>query len=89
MPFSKNDLNINRHGRPVGSHNKTPDRQKAVELLNRIIEDLSSNYELLNNEEKLKLLSVFKNLFETSLLIKDSSIPDEIKINIIKSIDHE
>ena len=89
MKFTKDDIRINRTGRPVGSQNKTPDRQKAVELLNRIIEDLSSNYELLNNEEKLKLLSVFKNLFETSLLIKDSSIPDEIKINIIKSIDHE
>lgn len=89
MPFSKNDFNINRAGRPIGSQNKTPDRQKAVELLNRIIEDLSSNYELLTNDEKLKLLSVFKNLFETSLLIKESNVPDEIKINIIKSIDHE
>jgi hypothetical protein len=89
MKFTKDDIRINRTGRPVGSQNKTPDRQKAVELLNRIIEDLSSNYELLNNEEKLKLLSVFRNLFESSLLIRESTIPNEIKVNIIKPLNYE
>jgi len=82
-PFGKNDININRFGRPVGSLNKTPNREKAVELLNRIIEDLHTNYDLLTNEEKLKLLAVFKNLFEHSILIRESQLPEEIKVNII------
>lgn len=89
MKFTKDDIRINRTGRPVGSQNKTPDRQKAVELLNRVIEDLNANYELLTNEEKLKLLSVFRNLFESSLLIRESTMPSEIRVNIIKPLDHE
>jgi len=89
MKFTKDDIRINRTGRPVGSQNKTPDRQKAVELLNRVIEDLNANYELLTNEEKLKLLSVFRNLFESSLLIRESTIPNEIKVNIIKPLNYE
>jgi hypothetical protein len=47
MPFVKGDVRINKTGRPVGSQNKTPNREKAVELTNKIIQDLSLNYDKL------------------------------------------
>jgi len=84
MKFSKYDSRINRAGRPAGSLNKVPNREKAIQLLNTIIEDLTHNYENLSTEEKIRVLAVFKNLFEYSLLIRESTIPEEIKINIIK-----
>lgn len=88
MPFEKNDSLINRNGRPVGSKNKTPDRQKAVELLNRIIDDLTASFDELTRDEKIKLLQVFRHLFESNITITETQYPNEIRVNIIPS-NHE
>ena len=89
MPFEKDDVRINRTGRPMGSQNKVPDRQKAVELLNKVIEDLSSQFEFLTTEEKIKLLQVFKGLFDTNITVTENQLPTEIKINIIPPTNYE
>jgi hypothetical protein len=89
MPFEKDDVRINRTGRPMGSQNKVPDRQKAVELLNKVIEDLSNQFDVLTTEEKIKLLQVFKNLFDTNITVTENQLPTEIKINIIPPPNYE
>jgi hypothetical protein len=89
MPFGKNDPRINRNGRPQGSQNKTPDREKAVDLLNRIIDDLTNSFEELTREEKIKLLQVFRHLYESTITFQESTSPNEIKVHIIKPIEDE
>jgi hypothetical protein len=74
MPFVKGDVRINKTGRPVGSQNKTPNREKAVLLTNKIIQDLSLNYDKLTTEEKIKLLQVFKKLFDFNTHIETIQI---------------
>jgi len=83
MKFEKNDPRINRGGRPQGSQNRTPDRKKAVELLNRILDNLTESFEQLTREEQIKLLHVFKHLFETNAPLNDNQNPSEIRVNII------
>tara|TARA_R110000868_G_C10954626_1_gene768021 strand:+ start:4422 stop:4691 length:270 start_codon:yes stop_codon:yes gene_type:complete len=89
MPFEKNDIRINRDGRPQGSQNRTPDRKKAVELLNRILDSLTDSFNELTRDEQIKLLHVFKHLFETNVTITESQSPSEIKVTIVKNLDHE
>jgi hypothetical protein len=89
MAFGKNDLRINRNGRPQGSKNRIPDKDKAIDLLNRIIEDLTSSFDELTRDEKIKLLQVFRHLYETNITISENEAPSEIRVNIIKSIDYE
>jgi hypothetical protein len=89
MPFVKNDTRINRNGRPQGSQNKTPDREKAVELLNRILDNLTDSFNELTRDEQIKLLHVFKHLFETNVTITESQSPNEIKVTIVKNVDNE
>lgn len=89
MKFTKGDARINRNGRPQGATNRTPDRQKAIDLLNRIIEDLANSFEELTRDEKIKLLQVFRHLYETNVTITESQTPSEIRVNIIKTIDNE
>jgi hypothetical protein len=74
MAFVKGDVRINKNGRPVGSQNKTPNREKVVELTNKIIQDLSLNYDKLTTEEKIKLLQVFKRLFDFNTHIETIEI---------------
>ena len=88
MPFVKNDTRINRNGRPHGSQNKTPDREKAVELLNRILDNLTESFNELTREEQIKLLHVFKHLFDANVTITEKQSPSEIKVNIIHA-NHE
>ena len=83
MPFEKNDTRINREGRPQGSQNRTPDRKKAVELLNRILDNLTETFDQLTRDEQIKLLHVFKHLFETNITLTDNQNPSEIRVNII------
>lgn len=89
MKFQSNDTRINRSGRPLGSKNRTPDREKAIELLNRILDNLTESFHELTRDEQIKLLHVFKHLFETNVTITESQSPNEIKVTIIKNNDHE
>lgn len=89
MKFQSNDTRINRNGRPPGSKNRTPDREKAIELLNRILDNLTDSFHELTRDEQIKLLHVFKHLFETNVTVTDAQNPNEIKVTIIKNIDHE
>lgn len=88
MKFQSNDTRINRNGRPPGSKNRTPDREKAIELLNRILDNLTESFHELTRDEQIKLLHVFKHLFETNVTITESQSPSEIKVNIIHA-NHE
>ena len=72
-------------GRVVGSKNKLANREKTIELLDRIIEDLQTNYELLSIDDKLRLLSTFRQLYNFDVLSDGSDI-QEIRVNIINPI---
>jgi hypothetical protein len=69
-------------GRQLGSKNKLANREKTIELLDKIIEDLQLNYELLSIDDKLRLLSTFRQLYNFDI-INDGSDLQEIRINII------
>lgn len=69
-------------GRILGSKNKLANRERTIELLDKIIEDLTANYELLSVDDKLRLLSTFRQLYNFDV-INDGSDLQEIRVNII------
>lgn len=69
-------------GRVKGSKNKLVNREGAVQLLDAIIEDLNTNYELLTIEDKLRILSTFKQLYNFEFINEMDEIT-EIKVHII------
>jgi hypothetical protein len=69
-------------GRQLGSKNKLANRDKTIELLDKIIEDFQRNYELLSIDDKLRLLSTFRQLYNYDV-INDGSDLQEIRVNII------
>ena len=73
-------------GRQLGSKNKLANREKTIELLDKIIEDLQLNYELLSIDDKLRLLSTFRQLYNFDI-INDGSDLQEIRVNIIQPHD--
>ena len=75
-------------GRQLGSKNKLANREKTIELLDKIIEDLQENYELLSIDDKLRLLSTFRQLYNFDV-ISDGSDIQEIRVNIIQPPTYE
>lgn len=69
-------------GREKGSKNKLVNRERAVELLDMIIEDLNNNYHLLSIDEKLRILATFKNLYNFEF-INEINETSDIKVHII------
>ncbi len=69
-------------GRLKGSRNRLANREKTIELLDRIIEDLNENFYSLSMDDKLRLLSTFRQLFNYDIL-QDGSDMQEIRVNII------
>lgn len=72
-------------GRQLGSRNKLANRDKTIELLDKIIEDLQENYSQLTIDDKLRLLSTFRQLYNFDI-INDGSDMQEIRVNIIHPI---
>jgi archaellum component FlaC len=75
-------------GRQLGSKNKLANREKTIELLDKIIEDFQSNYELLSIDDKLRLLSTFRQLYNFEV-VSDGSDIQEIRVNIIQPPTYE
>ena len=75
-------------GRQLGSKNKLANREKTIELLDKIIEDFQSNYELLSIDDKLRLLSTFRQLYNFDI-VNDGSDIQEIRVNIIQPPTYE
>ena len=75
-------------GRQLGSKNKLANREKTIELLDKIIEDLQLNYELLSIDDKLRLLSTFRQLYNFDI-VSDGSDIQEIRVNIIQPPTYE
>ena len=69
-------------GRQLGSKNKLANRDKTIELLDKIIEDFQRNYELLSIDDKLRLLSTFRQMYNFEI-VNDGSDLQEIRVNII------
>ena len=69
-------------GRQLGSKIKLANRDKTIELLDKIIEDFQRNYELLSIDDKLRLLSTFRQLYNFEI-VNDGSDLQEIRVNII------
>jgi hypothetical protein len=73
-------------GRPLGAKNLLPNRQSAVELIDTIIQDIQSNYEQLEMEQKIKILNVFRHLYLNE--IPPIEIPNnEIRVTIHKPLE--
>ena len=70
-------------GRQLGSKNKLANRESTMQLLDKIIEDLQENYYVLSIDEKLRLLSTFRQLYNYDV-INDGSDIQEIRVNIIQ-----
>ena len=50
-------------GRPLGAKNLLPNRTTVVELIDTIIQDIQSNYDQLEIEQKIRILNVFRHLY--------------------------
>ena len=73
-------------GRPLGAKNLLPNRQTAVELIDTIIQDIKSNYEQLEMEQKIRILNVFRHLYLNE--IPPIEIPNnEIRVTIHKPLE--
>ena len=72
-------------GRQLGSKNKLANRELTVILLDKIIEDLQENYNELTIDDKLRLLSTFRQLYNYEE-ISDGSDLQEIRVNIIQPL---
>jgi len=71
-------------GRPLGAKNLLPNRQTAIELIDTIIQDIQSNYEQLEIEQKIRILNTFRHLF-----ITNENLPIEIPNNEIRVTIHK
>jgi len=73
-------------GRPLGAKNLLPNRQTAVELIDTIIQDIQTNYEQLEMEQKIRILNVFRHLYLNE--IPPIEIPNnEIRVTIHKPLE--
>lgn len=73
-------------GRPLGAKNLLPNRATAVELIDTIIQDIQSNYDQLEIEQKIKILNVFRHLYLNE--IPSIEIPNnEIRVTIHKPLE--
>jgi hypothetical protein len=69
MQFQKG-ISGNPKGRKIGSKNVLPNRAELVELLNMITIDLTNNYDKLRNDQKIRILTAFNDLYKDSILIE-------------------
>ena len=69
-------------GRKLGSKNKLANRENTIQLLDKIIDDLQENYNILTTDDKLRLLSTFRQLYNYDIM-SDGSDLQEIRVNII------
>lgn len=70
-------------GRPKGSQNKAPNRDELVNLINRIIDEFTIEFDALTNDEKLRILNTFRHLWKFQI---ENTLPienNEIRISII------
>ena len=73
-------------GRPLGAKNLLPNRATAVELIDTIIQDIQSNYDQLEIEQKIRILNVFRHLYLNE--IPSIEIPNnEIRVTIHKPLE--
>jgi hypothetical protein len=73
-------------GRPLGAKNLLPNRQTAIELIDTIIQDIQSNYDQLEIEQKIRILNVFRHLYLNE--IPPFEIPNnEIRVTIHKPLE--
>ena len=73
-------------GRPLGAKNLLPNRQTAIELIDTIIQDIQSNYDQLEMEQKIRILNVFRHLYLNE--IPSIEIPNnEIRVTIHKPLE--
>lgn len=73
-------------GRPLGAKNSLPNRQTAIELIDTIIQDIQSNYDQLEIEQKIRILNVFRHLYMNEAPIIE--VPNnEIRVTIHKPLE--
>lgn len=59
MSARKGQFQVGNTGRPKGSKNRKPSVKELNQLLNMITSDLILNYDLLNTNEKIRILHSF------------------------------
>jgi hypothetical protein len=71
-------------GRPLGAQNKAPNRDKLISLLNRIVDEVSADYNQLNRDEKLNIIRTFKHLYTTYDFEQPEIENNTIRVEIVK-----
>ncbi len=72
MAFTKGH-NLSK-GRPVGSLNKAPNKEKLIQLIDRLTDSISNEFDNLSIKEKIHLLSSFKNLYNIEEVSNNTEI---------------
>ena len=86
MPFTKNDLRINRGGRPVGSKNNatTEIRKKYLELIVNNMEQLQEDLKTLKASERVKAIIDLSKFVLPTLKATEMSLSNETKFQAIE-----
>lgn len=71
-------------GRPLGAQNKAPNRDKLIVLLNKIVDEVTSDYDQLNRDEKLNIIRTFKHLYTTYEFEQVQIENNTIRVEIVK-----
>lgn len=67
-------------GRPLGAKAKQPKRENLIKLCEYILSDLYENKEALTINDKIRILTIYKGLFEDAT--QTDSTPQPIVINM-------
>jgi hypothetical protein len=82
MPFEKG-YSGNPNGRPLGSKNKLPNKESLVELVETIVDDLTTNYDKLNTNQKIRVLQHFNHLYKEDDVLWITPEPQKIEVEIV------
>ena len=75
-------------GRPLGSKQKQPKRDELIKLCEYILSDLYENKESLTINDKLRILTIYKGLFEDSQ-VTELQAERNITVTIVNSNEDE
>ena len=75
-------------GRPLGAIQKQPKRENLIKLCEYILGDLYENKEALTTNDKIRILTVYKGLFEDSTQ-NETTAERNITVTIVNSNEDE
>jgi hypothetical protein len=83
MRNDKGQFTNGNSGRPLGSKNKLPNKEALVELVETIVDDLTTNYDKLNTNQKIRVLQHFNHLYKEDDVLWIAPEPQKIEVEIV------